>query len=445
MQDRLPLVDPSPAYKTNVADYSMIRDWRNALKTPPTYHRFGNRTFRFNYHFVFLVTCVISLILLFYGLRPPSRSSYLNSITNNDSSKWLSSPNVLTTSYNYTYPLTAPIGSNGDQTYRIALIADLDKKSKDDANKYAWRSYLKKGYLSYSTTKNTVAVTFDNDNGVTEIDSGYSLNGRGMELSELVTFNGRILTFDDRTGIVYELNGGKVIPWVLLMDGTGRTTKGFKSEWATVKDEVLYVGSMGKEWTTSTGEFESFDPMYVKAITTTGEVDSFHLIQSSLFVSNGTFTFFGKLFRLQVHHLKWVEKYKAIRSILGIEWPGYMIHESAAWSPVHRKWFFLPRRCSKERYDEVKDEHMGCNVLISTDENFHRIEQVKLAKYKPTQGFSSFKFIPGTDDSVIVALQTEEIDGVTATYVTAFTIDGKILLESQKLKTDYKYEGIEFV
>lgn len=140
-----------------------------------------------------------------------------------------------------------------------------------------------------------------------------------------------------------------------------------------------------------------------------------------------------------------MEKYKAIRSILGIEWPGYMIHESAAWSPVHRKWFFLPRRCSKERYDEVKDEHMGCNVLISTDENFHRIEQVKLAKYQPTQGFSSFKFIPGTDDNVIVALQTEEIDGVTATYVTAFTIDGKILLESQKLKTDFKYEGIEFI
>lgn len=270
---QLPLNIPSPAYKSNVAaDYSMIRDWRNALKTPPTYHRFGNRTFRFNYHFVFLVMCVITLILLFYGLRPSSQSSYFNSITNNDSSKWISSPNALATSYNYTYPLSAPISSNGMQTYRIALIADLDKDSKDKQTKYLWRSYLKKGYLSYSSAKNSVVVSFDNDNGVTEIDGGYSLNGRGMELSELVTFNGRILTFDDRTGIVYELNGDKVIPWVLLMDGAGKSTKGFKSEWATVKDEVLYVGSMGKEWTTSTGKFESFDPMYVKAITTSGEV-----------------------------------------------------------------------------------------------------------------------------------------------------------------------------
>lgn len=157
------------------------------------------------------------------------------------------------------------------------------------------------------------------------------------------------------------------------------------------------------------------------------------------------FTFYEKYFVLQVHHLRWVEKYKAIRKILGIEWPGYMIHESAAWSPIHRKWFFLPRRCSKEQYDEVRDEHMGCNVLIMADENFNRIEQVKLANYKPTQGFSSFKFIPGSDDNVIVALQTEEINGTTATYVTAFTIDGKILLDSLKLNTNLKYEGIEFI
>lgn len=269
----LPLNVPSTAYKSNVAaDYSMIRDWRNALKTPPTYHRFGNRTFRFNYHFVFLMVCVITLILLFYGLRTPAQSSYVNSITNNDSSKWIPSPNLLAPSYNYTYPLSAPISSNGMQTYRIALIADLDKNSKDTQTKYTWRSYLKKGYLSYSSAKNSVVVSFDNDKGVTEINGGYSLNGRGMELSELVTFNGRILTFDDRTGIVYEVNGDKVIPWVLLMDGAGKSSKGFKSEWATVKDEVLYVGSMGKEWTTSNGEFESFDPMYVKAITLSGEV-----------------------------------------------------------------------------------------------------------------------------------------------------------------------------
>lgn len=147
---------------------------------------------------------------------------------------------------------------------------------------------------------------------------------------------------------------------------------------------------------------------------------------------------------MKVHHINWVDRYKAIRSVLGIEWPGYMIHESAVWSPIHRKWYFLPRRCSKEKYDEEKDERMGCNVLISTDENFKKIDHVTLATYKPTQGFSSFKFVPGSGDSVIVALQTEEIKGRTSTYITAFTTTGIIVLPSMQIDTDLKYEGLEF-
>lgn len=43
-----------------------------------------------------------------------------------------------------------------------------------------------------------------------------------MELSELVVYDGRLLTFDDRTGIVYEIVGDNIIPWVLLMDGNGK-------------------------------------------------------------------------------------------------------------------------------------------------------------------------------------------------------------------------------
>lgn len=59
-------------------------------------------------------------------------------------------------------------------------------------------------------------------------------------------------------------------------------------------------------------------------------------------------------FELKVHHLNWIENYQAIRKAIGIEWPGYLLHESATWSPILRKWYFLPRRCSKERYNETK-------------------------------------------------------------------------------------------
>src|SRR3712207_6975029 len=37
--------------------------------------------------------------------------------------------------------------------------------------------------------------------------------------------------------------------------------------------------------------------------------------------------------------------------------------------------------------------------------------------------FSSFKFIPNTDDQIIVALKSEEDSGKVATYIMAFTLD----------------------
>lgn len=87
---------------------------------------------------------------------------------------------------------------------------------------------------------------------------------------------------------------------------------------------------------------------------------------------------------------------------------------------------------------------MGCNKLISVDENFQQVDVVKLGPYKSTFGFSSFKFVPGTNDNVIVAIMSEEFNGKTATHITVFTTDGKTLLGPIKIKTDFKYEGIDF-
>ena len=47
-----------------------------------------------------------------------------------------------------------------------------------------------------------------------------------MELSELVIFNGRVYSVDDRTGIVYEITEDRPIPWVILPDGNGKEIKG---------------------------------------------------------------------------------------------------------------------------------------------------------------------------------------------------------------------------
>lgn len=239
-----------------------------------------------------------------------------------------------------------------------------------------------------------------------------------MELSEIVTFDGRLLTFDDRTGIVFELIDNKMVtPWVILSDNNPVSGKGFKSEWATVKNSQLYIGSMGKEWTNAAGVFESNNPMMVKVVSTTGEVKT----------------------------LDWVSNYKALRKALDIDWPGYMIHESGAWSDANKKWFFLPRRCSKERYNETLDEIRGCNYLLIADEGFTTVEAIKIGELRPSRGYSSFKFLPGSHDGIIVALKTEELNGSTSTYVSIFDIKGKVYVDDEKIQTNYKYEGFEFI
>lgn len=47
-----------------------------------------------------------------------------------------------------------------------------------------------------------------------------------MELSELVVFDGSLITVDDRTGVVYKIIKDQVVPWVILSDGPGDVSKG---------------------------------------------------------------------------------------------------------------------------------------------------------------------------------------------------------------------------
>lgn len=53
---------------------------------------------------------------------------------------------------------------------------------------------------------------------------------------------------------VYEIDQQhNLVPWVILRNGNGRLSDAFKAEWMTVKDGNLYVGGLGKDWTTGDG------------------------------------------------------------------------------------------------------------------------------------------------------------------------------------------------
>lgn len=375
-----------------------VNDWMKAIRRPTPY-RVGNAKLQLKPRVVFYAVMLSTavLILLVMVIPRPSRQPCFQDIKN---------------VYDPTYPLTPPLRTSQGTVYKIALVTDLDTNSKGK-KPGTWYSYFRTGNLTLSDSHSSVIVKLSPPK---VLESTLSQGGRGMELSELVVFNGKLYTVDDRTGIVYEIFDNKVIPWAVLPDGDGHNNKGFKCEWATVKDRRLYVGGLGKEWTTTEGEVVNFNPQWVKAITPNGAVD----------------------------HIDWHNNYNALRKVVHMELPGYIIHESAVWSDVHQKWFFLPRRASTDRYEETADERRATNLLFIADESFSDISVKTVGVLSPTHGFSSFKFVPNTEDNIIVALKSEEDGGKIASYILAFDINGNMLMEETKIG-DVKYEGLEFV
>ena len=325
---------------------------------------------------------------------------------------------------NTTYPNSLPLWTtDGEKKMRIAAVADLDTESavRND-KKLSWRSYLRRGWLILSKDNGYARVDWDLQ--PISLTSRVSEGGRGMELSDLVFYNGKLLAVDDRTGVIFhfpEFNCNRctemsAVPWSILSDGPGSVGKGFKAEWMTIKDSHVLVGGLGKPWTTVTGEYQNDHPQWVKKIGPNGGVK----------------------------HINWVAQYESMRSAVGIKDPGYIIHESVVWSDQHKSWFFLPRRASSEQYNDQDDEHRATNILIKADEKFKKISVERVGILNPTVGFSSFKFVPGTNDQIIVAVKSEEDQGRIASYVMVFNLDGVVLLEPARFD-NVKYEGIEFI
>ncbi|XP_051240850.1 soluble calcium-activated nucleotidase 1b [Dicentrarchus labrax] len=333
--------------------------------------------------------------------------------TNRQTARSLSRHQKREKPYNDTYPLSPPEKTKHGMRYRIGVIADLDTASRSSKDQ-TWFSYMKRGYLTVSYSADRLEVEWEAE--TVTLESHLAEKGRGMELSELVVFNGHLYSVDDRTGVVYRIEGNQAVPWVILPDGDGSVSKGFKAEWLTVKDEHLYVGGLGKEWTTTSGEVVNNNPEWVKVVGYHGDVE----------------------------HENWVPYYNALRSATGIQPPGYLIHESAAWSERLQRWFFLPRRASHEHYEETADERRATNLLLSCPADFSYVTVRHVGPLNPTHGFSSFKFVPDTDDQIILALKSEEDAGRIATYMIAFTLDGRVLMPETKIG-DVKYEGLEFI
>ncbi|ODM91068.1 Soluble calcium-activated nucleotidase 1 [Orchesella cincta] len=318
----------------------------------------------------------------------------------------------------FRYPLTPP-----EVKFRIGVISDLDAESADPSDPGKWLSYLREGNLyiqqdKLDPSKTNISVEWD-ESAIHVIKSGLAYSGRGMELSTLNVFNGRLFSCDDRTGVIYELvrDGSLEIiptPWAILADGN-YTGGSFKCEWATVKDGDFYVGGNGRDLVTPEGKIIK-NSKFVKRITAHGEVT----------------------------HLDWAENFDKMATALNIHFPGFVVHEAAGWSDILDKWMFMPRYVSSEKFDINALRHSGSNVVLMADEHFDNVQVGHIGQVIPTHGFSGFKWIPGTNDQLVVALKSLEVENKQQTYIMAFDLRGNVLLPETKI-SDQKFEGIEFI
>lgn len=325
-------------------------------------------------------------------------------------------------------PLSTIWGESTKDELQIAIVTDMDQMSKvKNSKKPAWRSVLKRGTVRRFKDGSELTYDIEWNANEHEIVGVLGEEGRGMEFSELVSFQGKLLTVDDRTGVVFEITKDmKAIPRHILMEGDGNQAKGQKNEWATVKDNKLYVGSFGKEYVNSDGTIKNRWNLWVSVID--GQTGG-------------------------VTHEDWTHKYEVLRQATESSWPGYMIHEAIEFDQINRKWVVLPRRVSSLMYDEKTDELMGSNRVLVLDEDFKTVEQhFRMGPNIPLRGWSTFKFVPGTNNDVIVAVKTEEEENKqtgesqTRSFITVFRLsDQKELMPQTPIPGKYKFEGLEFL
>ncbi|KAK9508794.1 hypothetical protein O3M35_006264 [Rhynocoris fuscipes] len=204
-----------------------LKDWRKAIRTPPSY-RVGKTTLKMQAQCVIFIA-VLSVVVLFIIYRSSdngeSKKIHGYGVHNLD----LSNSEYQTfgedrSVYNSTYPITKPLHTHDGIMFKIGAVSDMDQSSLSKLESNTWMSQYLKGTLIWNSSTQTITVTWD-PAGVKTLKTKYSYSGRGMELSELVTFDGKLLSVDDRSGIVYIIEDEKVYPWVILLDGPGKVNK----------------------------------------------------------------------------------------------------------------------------------------------------------------------------------------------------------------------------
>jgi len=322
---------------------------------------------------------------------------------------------------------TPPAAGTG---FPLALVADQDEAS---AGPEGYTSYLAFGKLVYDGALGDKSYRVDLKSEEPIRTARGDKAGRGAEYSALEVFAGRLITADDRTGALDEIvpcgdgfnfrvqpfedaEGGEMA----MRMGDGSKNKPLKCEWSTQKGGKMLIGSTGKERTDDDGNVVHEGEMWVK------EIDPA---------------------TLKIEHCDWRPMYNSLRAAAQCpHGAGYMIHEGARWSDAHQQWFFMPRKMSREPYDEVIDAGKCVNLMMTCSDPAPAdgegiLMQPYLTKMNQ-RGCSDFLFVPGTNDAHMFMLRTDEsLEGEISTYAAVIDLEANVLMAETLVATERKFEA----
>eukprot|EP00933_Yihiella_yeosuensis_P071321 TRINITY_DN79519_c0_g1_i1.p1 TRINITY_DN79519_c0_g1~~TRINITY_DN79519_c0_g1_i1.p1 ORF type:complete len:409 (-),score=59.17 TRINITY_DN79519_c0_g1_i1:24-1250(-) len=303
--------------------------------------------------------------------------------------------------------------------YNFGVVADLDLGSRDP-QEFIWRSYLKKGRvvrLNGRNQRDRFTLVWDDE---LELRSSTATRNRSMELSELVLYKRLLLAFCDYSGIAYKIDPatGKTFQRWAIADGDGNEPKPFKAEWATIKGDSIWLGSIGFEWYGKSGEILHRNAEWIKIIDASGGI----------------------------RNLNWHPVYQAIRSATNTTLPGYLWHEAVEWEPNQRLWIMLPRFASQtSKYTPGLEQEDTTNMLIVADESFSTISMKRLEHHEPGYGFTSIRRLPGSR-RLFMVLRVKEDGQVHHTQAAIIDLEGNHYTDPPYIEVgSRKYEGLAFL
>ncbi|KAL7711962.1 Apyrase [Entamoeba marina] len=303
--------------------------------------------------------------------------------------------------------------SNSYSHLQLLLISDDDALTKYD------NTYYSRIYLGVLNTPTSESWTY-NPSSTFSVTTKYNEKKRGNENSAVVYYNDKMYVFDDKTGIASELDIShtSIYPRMIYNKGNGNSSNGMKCEWATVKDEVMFIGSHGN----SRDEDDLYKNSYVQKVNN----------------------------QLVNEPVNWYKYFEKINDALGIKSPGYVTHEAITWSNYYEKWVIFPRKVSQDAYDEITDMTSSSKVMLICDEDFEQCETIKDPQYVNERCFSSVRLAP-FNEKIMIYTKSVENEGKIESYIGVIDtgdIDKegypKILLHDTYVGP-YKVEGLEIL